>query len=68
MFFKKMIDARNISRRFDKPGGFQSNNNYWASTPFANNPGNAWNANGNNNGVNSNNNNENNPNLVRCAH
>ena len=56
------------SRRFDKLGGFQDNNNYWSSTPNADNPGNAWNANNNNGNVNSNNDNMSNQNLVRCVH
>ena len=64
---KKRIDARYISRGFNKPGGFQDNNNYWSS--LENNSNNAWNANGNSNGnVNNNNDNKNNNNSVRCAH
>ncbi len=50
------------------PGGFQSNYGYWASTPFANDPGNAWSAGGNDGGVYSYGYGENYPFLVRCAH
>jgi hypothetical protein len=65
---KKRIDMHYKSRRFDKLGGFQDNNNYWSSTPNADNSGNAWNANNNNGNVNSNNDNMTNQNLVRCVH
>jgi uncharacterized protein (TIGR02145 family) len=62
---KKRIDARYISRGFNKPGDFQDNTNYWSESE--NDESNAWNANNNNGNVNNNNDNKTNNNAVRCA-